>query len=94
MIRIVKMVFKEENVKEFTKIFSESKKFIEAMQGCKSVKLLNEVNHKNIFFTYSLWDSEEDLNNYRNSEVFKNVWAKTKVLFDAKPQAWSVEEIA
>ena len=92
MIRIVKMVFKTEKVNEFTKIFAESKQLIEAMPGCKSVKLLNEINQQNIFFTYSIWDSEADLNKYRNSEVFKNVWAKTKVLFDAKPEAWSVTE--
>jgi heme-degrading monooxygenase HmoA len=56
------------------------------------VKLLNEINHSNIFFTYSIWDSEEHLNNYRKSELFANVWEKTKVLFDAKPEAWSVME--
>ena len=33
MIRIVKMVFKKDKVNEFTKLFSESKQFIEAMQG-------------------------------------------------------------
>jgi heme-degrading monooxygenase HmoA len=92
MIRIVKMVFKEDKVNEFTKLFSDSKEFIEDMPGCKSVKLLNEINQANIFFTYSIWDSEEHLNNYRNSELFANVWAKTKVLFDAKPEAWSVLE--
>ena len=92
MIRIVKMVFKEDKVYEFTKLFSESKVFIEAMPGCKSVKLLNEINQANIFFTYSIWDSEEHLNEYRNSELFKKVWEKTKVLFDAKPEAWSVME--
>ena len=92
MIRIVKMVFKEDKVNEFTKLFSESKEFIEAMPGCKSVKLLNEINHSNIFFNYSIWDSEENLNNYRKSEFVANVWKKTKVLFDAKPEAWSVME--
>jgi len=54
MIRIVKMVFKEDKVNEFTKLFSDSKEFIEAMPGCKSVKLLNEINQANIFFTYSI----------------------------------------
>ena len=34
----------------------------------------------------------KDLENYRNSALFKNVWAKTKVLFNDKPQAWSVNK--
>ena len=45
----------------------------------------------NIFFTYSFWKNEAALEAYRNSELFKNTWAKTKVLFNEKPQAWSVE---
>jgi len=30
---------------------------------------------------------------YRQSELFKNVWSKTKPLFNDKPQAWSVDKI-
>jgi heme-degrading monooxygenase HmoA len=42
-------------------------------------------------FTVSIWESEDDLNAYRNSELFENTWAKTKVLFNDKPEAWSLE---
>ena len=45
------------------------------------------------FFTYSYWDSENDLNNYRKSELFNEVWTFTKKLFNAKPEAWSVEKL-
>lgn len=92
IIRIVKMNFKPEKVNEFLKIFDESKELIRNMTGCSHLELLNDVNEKNIFFTYSYWNSESDLNNYRNSEVFASVWAKTKILFIAKAEAWSVEQ--
>jgi hypothetical protein len=46
-----------------------------------------------MFFTYSYWDDATDLENYRNSEFFKSVWAKTKVLFSEKPEAWSVNKL-
>ncbi len=92
IIRIVKMNFKPEKVSEFLKIFDESKQLIRDMPGCSHLELLNDKNESNIFFTYSYWKSENDLNNYRNSEVFASVWTKTKALFKAKAEAWSVEQ--
>ena len=92
MIRIVKMTFDPEKVNEFLEIFNSSKHLIRAMQGCNRLELLNDINSPNIFFTYSYWNSENDLNNYRTSELFANVWSKTKVLFSVKAEAWSVEQ--
>jgi hypothetical protein len=34
------------------------------------------------------------LETYRHSELFKEVWSKTKPLFNAKPEAWSVDKVA
>ncbi|MFZ0490789.1 MAG: antibiotic biosynthesis monooxygenase, partial [Salegentibacter sp.] len=36
---------------------------------------------------------EAALENYRNSELFKEVWAKTKVFFNDRPEAWSVDKV-
>ncbi|MEY2830339.1 MAG: hypothetical protein RIQ33_2197 [Bacteroidota bacterium] len=94
IIRIVKLTFKPEMVNEFIEIFNSSKALIKNCEGCESVELLNDVARKNIYFTYSLWQSETDLNNYRQSDLFKMVWAKTKILFGDKPEAWSVEKLA
>lgn len=92
IIRIVKMTFQPEKVNEFLEIFNESKQLIRNMPGCSHLELLNDTNSANIFFTYSYWNSENDLNNYRNSEVFSKVWKSTKALFIAKAEAWSVEQ--
>ena len=92
MIRIVKMTFDPLKVPEFLNLFNESKQLIRNMKGCNHLELLNDINSTNIFFTYSYWDSEKDLDNYRNSELFGGVWTKTKKLFIAKPEAWSVEQ--
>jgi len=46
-----------------------------------------------VFFTYSYWKTEEDLENFRKSDLFKNVWSKTKPFFNAKPEAWSVDKV-
>ncbi|MCK6649791.1 MAG: antibiotic biosynthesis monooxygenase [Bacteroidia bacterium] len=92
IIRIVKMTFQQEKVSEFLSVFNESKTFIRNMPGCSHLELLNDINSPTVFFTYSYWDSEDALNTYRNSELFSTVWLKTKVLFSAKPEAWSVEQ--
>jgi len=54
--------------------------------------LLNDIDTPNIFFTYSHWRSVEDLNRYRDSALFADVWPRTKVLFAAKPEAWSTTQ--
>lgn len=91
IIRIVKMTFQPDEVVNFLKIFNSSKQYIRNMEGCTHLELLNDINTPNIFFTYSHWLTENDLNNYRKSELFKSVWGKTKILFCAKPEAWSVK---
>lgn len=91
--RIVKMSFKPENVESFKTIFENNWQKIKGFEGCGSVELLQDVNDPSIFFTYSLWQSEEHLNNYRNSDLFNTVWSATKILFNAKPEAWSVKSV-
>ena len=92
IIRIVKMTFAPEKVNEFLNVFNESKHLIRNMQGCTHLELLNDIDSPNVFFTYSYWNSENDLNHYRQSTLFAGVWAKTKNLFIAKAEAWSVEQ--
>lgn len=88
--RIVKLTFQEDKIEAFEKVFEESKTFIRNRAGCQHLELFQDIHRPNIFFTYSFWDSEDDLNDYRHSELFKTTWAKTKVLFAGKPEAWSV----
>ena len=73
MIRIVKMTFDPEKVNEFLANFEEVKHKIRAFDGVKHLELLNDKNKSNIYFTYSIWESEDHLNNYRHSDLFKSV---------------------
>ena len=93
MIRIVKMTFKTEMIDQFIEVFEGAKPKIEALPGCSKVDLIQEINDPRIIKTQSIWESPEALEEYRHSELFKSTWAKTKILFDDKPQAWSLEKI-
>jgi len=88
------MTFRPEAVEEFRTLFNSKKELIAAMEGCSHVELLQDVDNNAIFFTYSLWEDPGYLEAYRNSALFKEVWARTKVLFDAKPEAWSTETVS
>ena len=93
MTRIVKMKFKAEHLDAFREIFRQSKPKIEAFPGCTRVDLMEVLNEPNVLMTHSSWDGPESLEAYRKSELFRTTWAKTKVLFDDRPQAWSLEKL-
>ncbi|HSN49243.1 MAG TPA: antibiotic biosynthesis monooxygenase family protein [Flavobacterium sp.] len=92
-IRIVKMSFAEENIPAFLENFEIIKEKIRNAPGNRLLELYQDKTNKCIFFTYSYWETEEDLENYRKSELFSTVWTFTKKLFNDKPQAWSVDKL-
>lgn len=93
LVRIVKMGFHEKYIDTFLSNFNTNKKQIRNFKGCKFLELYRDKNNPNIFFTYSYWENENDLEHYRQSELFKTIWNKTKVLFNTKPEAWSVDKL-
>lgn len=90
--RIVKMTFQEENIATFEALFDRYKEDIRNQAGCFHLKLLQEKANPCVFFTYSLWENESFLNQYRSSILFAEVWPATKILFKEKAEAWTVDE--
>lgn len=93
LVRIVKMSFDPKKIDTFMSNFERVKDQIRGFEGCQFLELYRDQNNTDIFFTYSYWDNEEALNAYRHSELFNQVWAETKILFNDKPQAWSVNKL-
>lgn len=93
LIRIVRMTFQKDKIEDFLGIFNRSKHLIRGFDGCQHLELLRDKNAQNIMLTYSYWLSEEHLNTYRDSELFKTTWAATKILFSDKPMAFSSERL-
>ena len=90
--RVVKMTFKNGNAPTFREVFNRSKLLIRGFEGCKHLSLLESQTEPNVFLTYSKWENESYLDKYRNTELFKSTWAKTKVLFEIPAQAWTCHE--
>jgi len=91
--RIVKLQIKASEIESFKNLFKENQHRIVAFEGCNHAELWQDKNDNNIFFTYSLWNSEADLNAYRHSEIFKGIWTETKKKFSGKPAAWSLDKM-
>jgi quinol monooxygenase YgiN len=93
LIRVVRMTFQPEKVDAFLQNLEANKHRIRNFQGCLHLEVWSDFHAKNIFTTYSIWENEEALNNYRDSELFKTVWGFTKSLFLEKPIAFSSKKI-
>ena len=87
--RLVKMQFRPEEADRFLDLFDRQKALIRSFQGCLYLELLRSDDDPSIFFTLSFWTGPEALEDYRHSELFKTTWAATKVLFAARPEAWT-----
>lgn len=88
--RLVKLTIAEDKISEFKNIFKENQKHILASEGCIMAEVFQDIHNPSVFFTHSQWDSEEDLNKYRGSELFKGIWRETKKTFSSGPEAWSL----
>ncbi|MFT5846134.1 putative quinol monooxygenase [Psychroserpens sp.] len=93
LTRIVKLSLEPSRIEEFLSNFESQKENIRAFNGCEFLELYRDKHKTNLFFTYSYWQAEADLENYRHSDLFKGIWAKTKPMFNGKPEAWSVDKL-
>ena len=87
------MTFDENRINDFIKCTEKIRTTIRSFKGCEGLEILQDAKQKNIFFTYSKWQSERDLDNYRKSDFFREIWPNTKKMFSGKPEAWTVENV-
>jgi len=87
------MSFRPEKVADFLSVFRESQELIRTFEGCRHLELLQDADNLHIYSTLSHWDNAEALENYRQSALFRTTWARTKVLFADKPQAFSLHRV-
>ena len=90
IVRIVRMEFQAETIAEFDAMFSEIRLKIRQQPGCEHLELHSDPQNPLIRYTLSHWQEEKDLEQYRHSELFAQVWPRTKALFGGKPRAYSL----
>jgi quinol monooxygenase YgiN len=87
--RVVRMTFRADAVATFLELFNKVKADILAQPGCRHVELMRDAQNPDSFATFSVWESEEALEAYRQSDFFRKTWSRTKALFAAPPRAES-----
>ncbi len=93
MIRVVKLSFKPEHINDFKLFFEGRKERIKSFRGCTYLELWQDHNDSGIFYTYSIWNDQKHLEEYRISELFQDTWAIVKPWFSQKPMAFSADKM-
>lgn len=89
--RIVKLTMAEENIDKFKSYFDTVCDIIRHQPGCHKLQVWQDIHNPQIFFTYSIWDAEKDLDTYRYSDFFAVFWKTVKPWFAAKAEVWSFD---
>jgi heme oxygenase (mycobilin-producing) len=92
IIRIVRMHFTDAGVAEFLAIFDRSKTAIRNFPGCTHLELLKDQDDACCYTTLSYWETKSNLDAYRKSALFEEVWGQVKSLFSERSQAFSLEK--
>ena len=85
------MHFTQSGVDEFLEIFERHKEAIRNFDGCSHLQLLKDIDDNLCYTTLSHWDGPDNLEAYRKSELFAQVWGRVKTLFSERSQAFSLE---
>lgn len=91
--RIVKLTMQENEIETFKTYFATVCEIIRSQEGCHLLQAWQDIHHPEIFFTYSIWTAEEDLDRYRDSAFFLKFWKTVKPWFGAKTEVWSFNKI-
>jgi quinol monooxygenase YgiN len=86
------MHFSEAGVEEFLEIFDRNKEAIRNFHGCTHLQLLKDADDPLSYTTLSYWNSQKNLDLYRQSELLGKVWGRVKTLFSERSQAFSLEK--
>lgn len=88
--RFVKLDFKAADMEFIKPLFDAIAPKVRGFQGCSYLEILFDVRDRGKVITYSHWESETHLENYRHSEVFQNFWATVKPAFNKPAEAISM----
>ena len=92
--RVVRLTLRPDiNSEAFEEIYRKRNPYTKGVKGCRSVKVMKDVNDDHVHYTLSAWDRNEDLEAYRQSDYFAETWPMVKALLDQKAQAFSMTEM-
>ncbi len=94
IVRIVAMKFEPEHADDFRALFEATYPKIRQLPGCTFLQLVTDPEGPADFMTISHWQDAQDLEEYRESELFGEVWPQVKAMLREKPWAKSYPVVA
>jgi quinol monooxygenase YgiN len=91
--RVVKLFMHSEHQEAFLAIYKNHIEYMAGLPEVITLELFEVKGEPGKYMTISTWTSEEGLENYRNSQYFKDIWAKIKPWFSDKPEAWTLDKL-
>ena len=88
IVRIVHLHIVSERIADFEAFVLPRMARIRMQAGCQKVDLFT--GQQGHFFTLSHWDAEKDIEAYRQSSLFAEIWPAVKPWFAAKVEAWTM----
>ncbi len=86
------MQFEAGKIEDFKKTFNNTYQQIRNFEGCRFLELYQDHDNPCFFYTISKWEEPQQLEVYRNSDLFKQTWAITKTYFAGPPVAYSLDK--
>jgi quinol monooxygenase YgiN len=93
ILRVVKMVVDQNKIDVFNHFMSNVKMEKIKLEGCVHYDHFGDKQYQNVFYSYTIWESERYLNKYRKSELFREVSSTLRSLCLTEPTAWTVENV-
>lgn len=90
LVRIVRLSFREEHLDDFLQFYAQVQPQIAAFEGCMEVQAFRDNEQHTVIYTMSRWTNAAYLENYRQSDFFRDTWAQVSRWFEEKPQAFSL----
>lgn len=94
VVRFVSLRATPERQAELAEVVTTSAPVVRAVPGCRGLTILQDINDPLHYLTWSLWDSAADLEAYRRSAVYGQVWPRIRACLAERAHAHTFEVLA
>lgn len=86
------MHIKTKDIVKFRDTFTNYQSQIKDFKGCMQHDIFCDKEKEEIYYSYTIWDSEKNLNKYRKSTLLKEINTNIIQYCSKDPQAWTIDK--
>jgi quinol monooxygenase YgiN len=91
-MRILKLNVDPKFIEEFKVFYEETvEPKLQAVDGCLFASLIKSKPDKDEFVSLTFWKTQQQAENYENSDVFKNLYEQAKKYFSEATDEWKIQ---